>query len=296
MFASLGPLRIGASGLLADPDRTAIEVVAPDAGRAFQPAGPGGYGLAAPREHSRRQGGRGAARGGPQPGRVRPAEGGQPGDLEGALVDDAGRPREGQQPAPAQRLGRAPVLGRVHRLEGAGLTHRGARMVAEGRVARPVEDGDDDRAHALDPVRAGLGPGDEGQAAQRPLAVSSSPSRYFQSMRARTASAACRSGRFSRNWSKVTRASRHGGRPGWPRLGNRSAKSVSAKTVPSSSRSLRSGLPLRKAALATRAVPSGTGSIGLDLSDMVGLRRGGPAAAYPSAAKQPTSPTVSGGF
>jgi hypothetical protein len=44
-------------------------------------------------------------------------------------------------------------------------------MIAEGRVARPVEDGDDDGAHALDPVRAGLGPGDEGEAAQRPLAL-----------------------------------------------------------------------------------------------------------------------------
>jgi hypothetical protein len=61
--------------------------------------------------------------------------------------------------------------GFVHRLEGAGLAHRGARMIAEGRVARPVEDGDDDGAHALDPVRAGLGPGDEGEAAQRPLAL-----------------------------------------------------------------------------------------------------------------------------
>src|SRR4051812_44783610 len=66
--------------------------------------------------------------------------------------------------------------------------------------------------------------------------------------------------------------------------------------APSSSRSLRSGLPLRKAALATRAVVSGTGWIGAGLSDMAGLRRGGPATAYPLAGAQPTSPTGSGGF
>ena len=33
---------------------------------------------------------------------------------------------------------------------------------------------------------------------------------YFQSSRARTASAACRSERFSANWKRVTRARRHG--------------------------------------------------------------------------------------
>src|SRR4051812_3389302 len=86
------PAGIGTSGLPADPDRTAVEVVAPDAGRALQPAGPGGYGLAAPSEHPRRQEVRGPARGVPElpgPGRVRHAEGEQPGDLEGAQVDDA---------------------------------------------------------------------------------------------------------------------------------------------------------------------------------------------------------------
>src|SRR5829696_3812685 len=40
-----------------------------------------------------------------------------------------------------------------------------------------------------------------------PGSVSSRPSAYFQSMRARTASAACRSLRCSRNWNTVTRAS-----------------------------------------------------------------------------------------
>jgi hypothetical protein len=37
---------------------------------------------------------------------------------------------------------------------------------------------------------------------------------YFQSMCARTASAACRSGRFYRNWKTVTSARRQGGSPG----------------------------------------------------------------------------------
>src|SRR5215217_2327379 len=44
-------------------------------------------------------------------------------------------------------------------------------MIEEGWIARPVEDGDDDGAHALDPVRAGLGPGDEGETAQGPLTL-----------------------------------------------------------------------------------------------------------------------------
>src|SRR4051794_8519943 len=43
---------------------------------------------------------------------------------------------------------------------------------------------------------------------------------------------------------------------------------------PSSLRSSRRGLPLRKAARATRAVSSGTGWIGLGLSDTAGLRGG----------------------
>ena len=106
----------------------------------------------------------------------------------------------------------------------------------------------------------------------KPGSSSSRLSRYFQSIRARTASAACRSGMFSRNCKMVTNARRHGGRPGWPRLGNRSAKSVSAKMVPSSSRSSRSELPLRKAARAMRAVPSGTGWIGSGRSAMARLR------------------------
>src|SRR5439155_6240624 len=110
--------------------------------------------------------------------------------------------------------------------------------------------------------------------ASKPGSSSSSPSRYFQSMRARTASAARRSARSSRNWSRVTSARRHGASPGWPRSGKRSAKSSSRKTAPSSSRSFRSGSPLRKAARATRAVASGTGSMGLGLRDMVDLSGG----------------------
>src|SRR4051794_15723504 len=106
----------------------------------------------------------------------------------------------------------------------------------------------------------------------KPGSVSSNPSRYFQSIRARTASAARRSGRSSRNCRMVTSARRHGGRAGWPSLGNRSAKSASAKMAPSSSRSLSRGLPLRKAARATRAVSSGTGWIGVGLRQPVSSR------------------------
>ena len=69
--------------------------------------------------------------------------------------------------------------------------------------------------------------------ASNPGSVSSSPSRYFQSMRARTASAAARSERSSRNCRTVIRASRQGAKAGCPLRGYRSAKSASWKTVPS---------------------------------------------------------------
>ena len=49
----------------------------------------------------------------------------------------------------------------------------------------------------------------------------------FQSMRARTASAAWRSARFSRNCMMVTSAKRHGGRPGCPTRGKSAVKSLS---------------------------------------------------------------------
>jgi DNA invertase Pin-like site-specific DNA recombinase len=60
-----------------------------------------------------------------------------------------------------------------------------------------------------------------------PGSVSSRPSRYFQSIRARTASAAWRSARFSRNCMMVTSAKRHGVNPGCPVGAYREAKSSS---------------------------------------------------------------------
>ncbi len=60
--------------------------------------------------------------------------------------------------------------------------------------------------------------------------------RHDQSIRARTASAACRSLRFSINCMIVTSASRQGVTPGWPRDGYNSAKWLSVNMLPSSSR------------------------------------------------------------
>src|SRR6516165_3114257 len=94
----------------------------------------------------------------------------------------------------------------------------------------------------------------------KPGSVNASPRRYFQSIRARTASAAWRSARWSRNCLMVPSAKRQGGRPGWPSSGKQAAKSSSWKIVPRVSRRSRYGLPLGKAARATRAVSSGPGS------------------------------------
>src|SRR5215813_7592980 len=66
----------------------------------------------------------------------------------------------------------------------------------------------------------------------------------------------------------VTRAKRQGGILGWPHAGNRSAKSSSAKMVPSRSRKVRYGFPLGNAACAMRPVSVGTGWIGTGLSDI----------------------------
>ncbi len=57
-----------------------------------------------------------------------------------------------------------------------------------------------------------------------PGCVRSSDRAYFQSMRARTVSAAWRPERSSANWKSVMRASRQGAPAGRPRLGNRSAR------------------------------------------------------------------------
>jgi hypothetical protein len=67
----------------------------------------------------------------------------------------------------------------------------------------------------------------------QPGSLNSRPRRYFQSIRARTASAAWRSDNCSRNCRMVIRARRHGGRLGWPPMGNRAVKSSSWKITPS---------------------------------------------------------------
>ena len=61
-----------------------------------------------------------------------------------------------------------------------------------------------------------------------PASVSSNPSRYFQSIRFRTASAAWRLERFSANCSNVTIANCQDAYAACPRCGNRSAKRASA--------------------------------------------------------------------
>src|SRR5216683_2090585 len=122
----------------------------------------------------------------------------------------------------------------------------------------------------------------------------------FQSMRARTASAAWRSARFSRNCRMMMGAKRHGGRPGWPHAGKSATKSSSWKSGPSASRSVRYGWPLGKAAWATRAISSGTGSRGCGRSDMtdvlllVGWRHDSRRCPYYAIACSPGAPLGSG--
>src|SRR5215813_7678603 len=74
----------------------------------------------------------------------------------------------------------------------------------------------------------------------------------------------------------VMSAKRQGERPGWPSRGKHMAKSSSRKSVPRVSRRSREGWPLGKAARATRAVSSGTGSRACERNDMRDvLLRGG---------------------
>ena len=98
----------------------------------------------------------------------------------------------------------------------------------------------------------------------KPGSSRASPSRYFQSIRVRTASAASRSVRFSARCSTVTSASRDGDHPGLPRAPNAAAKSSSASHWPSRSRiSTASGrsifLPPYIAAITTATCRSGSG-------------------------------------
>lgn len=62
--------------------------------------------------------------------------------------------------------------------------------------------------------------------ASKPGSASSNPNRYFQSIRPRTASADCRSGSSSINWSTVIKAKLHGASTERPLCGKREAQSL----------------------------------------------------------------------
>ncbi len=81
---------------------------------------------------------------------------------------------------------------------------------------------------------------------------------YLKSMRQRTASAACRSERPSRNCSTQTVASCAGERPGRPSRGYQSAKSSSHHSPSSRSRTHIAAVPPGLLARATCAVRDGT--------------------------------------
>jgi hypothetical protein len=101
-----------------------------------------------------------------------------------------------------------------------------------------------------------------------PSSSNARPRQYFQSSRPRTASAACRSVRFSVNCNTVTTASCAGLIPGAPRTPYTQAKSSSAHQAPSSSRTRIAKLPLRNAFFTTRAVSAGTPGHGFGCIDM----------------------------
>ena len=93
------------------------------------------------------------------------------------------------------------------------------------------------------------------------------PSAYFQSIRARTASAACRSVRFSTNCNTVTSANCPGEIPGLPRTPNADTNCSSANKPGSSSRTRIANVPFGNAALATDTVRSGTSGQGRGWTD-----------------------------
>ena len=102
-----------------------------------------------------------------------------------------------------------------------------------------------------------------------PGSASSRPRQYFQSIRLRTASAACRSVRFSVNCKTVTTASCAGDSPGLPRVPYAALKSPSWHQAPSSSRTRIASDPPGNAARATCAVRSGTAGHCPGLTDMM---------------------------
>lgn len=91
----------------------------------------------------------------------------------------------------------------------------------------------------------------------KPGSSSSSPKAYLKSILARTASAACRSVSPSTNCNTNTTTNRPGDQAGFPRTGNKSAKSASVNNTPNSSRTRIARLPFGNAARATRTVSAG---------------------------------------
>ena len=96
----------------------------------------------------------------------------------------------------------------------------------------------------------------------KPGSVNSSPKRYFQSIRARTASAAWRSARFSRNCMIVTRASRQGAALGSPRRETARQSRRPGKWCPSDPAASDKDSLWERRHAATRAVCSGLAPMG----------------------------------
>ena len=121
--------------------------------------------------------------------------------------------------------------------------------------------------------------------ASKPGSDRSRPSAYFQSSRARTASAACRSVRPSTNCSTSTSASRAGDHAGRPRAANNSANCSSVNSGPSASRARIARQPLGNAARATRDVSAGISVNPFGRNDIADLR-----APCPSIHRHPEGP------
>src|SRR5579871_2710842 len=102
----------------------------------------------------------------------------------------------------------------------------------------------------------------------KPLSSSSSPKAYFQSMRPRTASAACRSESPSPNCITVTSIKRHALQPGCPSREYTIFQSAASNIPPNSSRMCIYWLPFGKAACAIRLVSSGIAPTSDGPSDM----------------------------
>jgi hypothetical protein len=108
----------------------------------------------------------------------------------------------------------------------------------------------------------------------KPGSLSSSPRSYFQSIRARTASAASRSDKRSANWRMVITASRQGAAAGCPLAGKSGAKSASSNMLPDDVAAPCRYFPSGMASLATRIVSAGTKATGCAWS--IFFRRGDP--------------------